>query len=119
MPGALDRLATTAKNLIQKYGSSAVLKQRVSGGKYDPSRMKKRAVQLEDVPIVCTPPQRATGMSDGNTPDYNFTTFVSPFDANPDLLETLVFKGAEYKVVMADPIYSGEVIAVYEMMLEG
>lgn len=119
MPGALDRLAKTAERLIQQYGSSAVLVQTVSGGGYDASTMKNKPTEDNDLNVVITPPSIIQDLSDGNTTERNFETYVKGIDLNPKNLETLTHKGKVYKIIEANPIYSGEIIAVWQLILGG
>jgi hypothetical protein len=119
VPGALDRLQQVATDLIQKYGTSAQITMKTAGGAYDAGRMSKRGAEESTIDVIATPPTRATTMSEGNTLNYGFQTFIDAVTLEPKNLQTFIHKGIVYKILNADPIYSGEKIACYRLQIEG
>lgn len=119
MPGALDRLANVAQTLIDKYGSTATLKAITAGGGYNPATLKNNTETITDTEVIITPPQIIKTLTDGNTTDYNFNCFCKGLNLDPKMLESLVHKSRTYKIIEVNPIYSGEIIAVYELILGG
>lgn len=119
MPGALDTIfGPLAKNLIAKFGKTATL--RVNTSTFNVAT-GKNTVTPTDYSVVVTPPQpiekrfiNGTTVLEGDAVCMIARAAISvvPVAGNFILLD-----GVPWQIITQRPVYSGELVAAYELQI--
>jgi len=115
-------LRSVSVRLINKFGKPVTLKyQSITPDSYDPAKRKPHTSDvtktvkaiIEPVGLVGAP---GSGQRDNTlTSDLNLTIAAQGLPAAPKAKDAVTIDGLDYEVDKVDPIYSGELVAIYQM----
>lgn len=111
-----------AKELIDEYGKPIVYKFLVTGG-YDPSTSSVISSEVTQTPSIkaIVEPDNGQSLKAGlvEAADLKLTIYNQGLIGKPSPEDFIVFDGMRYKVKLASPTYSGELIAIWELYVVG
>ena len=119
MPGQLDTLRQTAKDLVTRFGKNATLRRYTST--YDVATGRNVNTSA-DTAVIITPPEPVNDrwINNGTAKfgDAMCSLAAQGLSIRPDpTRDKVVFDGEEWTVIAASPVYSGELIALYNLQL--
>jgi hypothetical protein len=119
MPGALDPLVPAIKTLIDTFGKTVTFY--TEAGAYDPATGGLTATETA-VSVTVTPPEPVRDFMSGS--DVKRGEIKCSFPAQdlaftPKLGQRVVIDSQSYNIVRLVPTYTGELIGMYDIELEG
>lgn len=118
MPGALDSLGGTARDLLTRFGKDAVLRK--AARVYSPTTGKTTDVATDYAVVVGPPSPYRQGRVDGVLVRVGDAAVMMARDGAPAVPvsgDRLVLDGQTWQVVNVSPTYSGQLVAVWELQL--
>ncbi len=117
----LDKLAFTAERLVQKHGKIVEIIV-TTDGQFDPIAGEQTAGHTVSYFQKAVPPMPAKEGYDGEADsrrDYKYETYLAAQASEfvPDEGQQLVIDCKQYTIVWVNRIYSGELIALYQLGL--
>jgi hypothetical protein len=119
MPGKLDGvMVPLAKNLIADFGGPVPYTQVTET--FDISTGKTTKTEVVSSQSVTPPEPYKTGRIDGDVirmGDMKTLIADSGLGFVPSMGDNLLYSGVEWQIVAVDPVYSGQLTAMYELQL--
>lgn len=119
MPGKLDSvMVPLANQLIGDFGKTVSYKQRASS--YDPSTGKTSFTETETSAIIAPPEPYKQNRIDGTViqqGDVMTSIAGSSISFVPEISDRVLMNGVDWQVVGVNPVFSGELVALYELQL--
>ena len=104
-----------AHNLIAKYGKNVTF-TKTTAGTFDPVTGTTIGSTSTDTVVKIAPPA-AVDVAEVNGTSIqtgDLKVSVAALDYTPDINQTVTIDGATYDVVSVSPVYSGELVALYD-----
>ena len=119
MTGKLDAvMVPLAKNLISDFGATVTYTQTTET--FDPGTGKTSVTEVASSVIITPPEPYKTGRINETTiqtGDMMSSIAAAGISFVPVIGDKVLFAGAEWQLVGIDPVYSGELPAMYNLQL--
>lgn len=116
MATSLDnRFRPMAHNLIAKYGKTVTF-TKTTAGTFDPVTGTTAGSTSTDTVVKVVPPA-AVDVAEVNGTSIqtgDMKVSVAAVDYTPDINQTVTIDGATYDIISVSPVYSGELVALYD-----
>jgi hypothetical protein len=107
-----------ANQLIGDFGKTVTYKQRASS--FDPSTGKTSFTETASSAIIAPPEPYKQNRIDGSTiqnGDAMTSVAGSAISFVPEIGDRVLMNGVDWNVVAVNPVFSGELVAMYELQL--